>query len=595
MTRAHPCYQGRHSLRPSNLATIKRFLALGPWFWPPESESEAFATAATVIADGPPQIQPGQFPLVAYASQTGSIWKLDPYLQHSDQGVSEFLIDAQTCWQTAVSAVPRSVPVLWKGLTPLRSRPLLASFCIGGGKAAALGDRSFGLAFALAIISEIAGIPAPSDITASATIDEFGNPGPVGGLAQKIDAITDYAPGIRRFFVHKGQLDEATEAARDRLEIVGVTSLAEAISTVFPELLSALIDRAQSPQDRSLHIEEMFQLAIGRRDSMVEWKALKHAAESAGRAWQDLPDEQNRMLDFVIAISDRHDGNQGALEIPPLSWLQKFTQPFRTEILAHLVQQSTDTGNPEPKEILEFAEPHLIRGPDAFPVHLKLLGSLGRLLYVLGDHQEALDHQIEAIEAWLARRRYDEVSYPLSFAFDVAGALGDQTAFQHLEDLEHQWQTLGAITKTNYAYIACSKARALWLFQRHEESEALLREALAIPDMSTSFRQTICRRLTQVLEHEGRHTEVETLALDHPNIELSWLTSHPSAETLKETEEQWLLLELSRKVHFGDHNEALHLVERLLAKKPQSITNMLRYARVSDEHKPAFLVRYYTY
>lgn len=101
---------------------------------------------------------------------------------------------------------------------------------------------SAGLAFTLTIIDEL----SPGDLTGgrkvavTGTIDPNGGVGEVGGVRQKTAAAID--AGARLFLVPKAEVREARERAGDRLEVVGVGAIQDA--------LRALRERGGAPVEK---------------------------------------------------------------------------------------------------------------------------------------------------------------------------------------------------------------------------------------------------------------------------------------------------------------------------------------------------------
>ena len=93
---------------------------------------------------------------------------------------------------------------------------------------------SAGLAFALSVVDLL----TPGELTegrpvaVTGTISPDGSVGTVGGIAQKVRAVE--RRNFRLMLVPEGQYDEAVSAASGALEIVEVSSMAEALATVAP-------------------------------------------------------------------------------------------------------------------------------------------------------------------------------------------------------------------------------------------------------------------------------------------------------------------------------------------------------------------------
>lgn len=95
-----------------------------------------------------------------------------------------------------------------------------------------IGGPSAGLTFALSIIDLL----TPEDLTGGKTIadtgqiDADGNIGAIGGIRQKVAAARSRGADV--FLVPKTQLDEALDAAGDDLQVIGVSTLAQALEAL---------------------------------------------------------------------------------------------------------------------------------------------------------------------------------------------------------------------------------------------------------------------------------------------------------------------------------------------------------------------------
>jgi PDZ domain-containing protein len=95
-----------------------------------------------------------------------------------------------------------------------------------------VGGPSAGLAFTLAVIDVL----TPGELTGghrvavTGTMDLDGRVGPVGGGAQKAIAVRD--AGYEVFLVPSAELDEVQEAVGDRVEVVAVDTLEEALEAL---------------------------------------------------------------------------------------------------------------------------------------------------------------------------------------------------------------------------------------------------------------------------------------------------------------------------------------------------------------------------
>ena len=95
-----------------------------------------------------------------------------------------------------------------------------------------IGGPSAGLAMTLSLIDSLSkgSLTGHHRIAATGTIDQFGNVGDVGGVAQKTVAVGD--AGAKVFFVPRVEVATAKANAPSGLRIVGVTRLSQVLSTL---------------------------------------------------------------------------------------------------------------------------------------------------------------------------------------------------------------------------------------------------------------------------------------------------------------------------------------------------------------------------
>lgn len=95
-----------------------------------------------------------------------------------------------------------------------------------------IGGPSAGLAMTLSLIDSLSkgSLTGHHRIAATGTIDQFGNVGDVGGVAQKTVAVGD--AGAKVFFVPRVEVATAKANAPSGLRIVGVTKLSQVLSTL---------------------------------------------------------------------------------------------------------------------------------------------------------------------------------------------------------------------------------------------------------------------------------------------------------------------------------------------------------------------------
>jgi hypothetical protein len=148
----------------------------------------------------------------------------------------------------------------------------------------------------------------------------------------------------------------------------------------------------------------------------------------------------------------------------------------------------------------------LVRGPDAFPEHLRLAGALGRLAATRGRLDDALDLQFEAAEGWLTRPElHQEVSYPLSEAFRLASVLESHVALDVAERLRARAVRAGALSPSS-PWVESSRARALVILRRpRTEILSTLEPLLAGAPAHCTY---IARRARRVLAVRDGETDL---------------------------------------------------------------------------------------
>lgn len=470
----HP-YLERDGLLDPQQRTLRRALRAGPWFWPEEWEDRDAVDRAVSISGlpGPPPMSPGMALLAAVGRQAEvSLWVLEPAASESQSSV-ELGPQARQAWDVAGVALPRSMPVLWSSVRGAHERAPRVRMSFHGPPSGGLDGASFGLALLLSMASNVLGRATDRDFIALAGINEQGNTLPVEGLREKIGGVARCAPGVSRVLVCATQLDAAREVAdRVGLDALPVVSANEAISQVFPDLHRLLVELGSHEEGRREFVETLFRLAAGDRGATVAWAPVHMAATLAldTSGW-GLSESDRWKLEFARAVALRHEKNAGAMQVPPREWLLGLAQPLRLWVVAHVVQQSADSGVPSGEEAVDLASQHLVRGLDAFEGHLRLLGALGRLEAACGKPEEALELQQECARGWLERRLYRDSSYALCEWFRLAGALRLGESFEAAQQCLDQVVSL--IGSESY-WTRWARGRGLVLLGRNEEALPLL-------------------------------------------------------------------------------------------------------------------------
>ena len=383
-------------------------LGAGPWCWPRDRERLDRMTRR--LGDVPaPRV--GSIAAVTVQSDTVVLWHV---AQGRPGGAGATLGPAmRASWRDAGIAVPRGLPVLWTSMHDATARSPDITYLASVRSTSGVPDLrypidgpSFGLAFCLSLASSVLDCALPGDIVASATVDAAGNVGPVGGLDAEGGGPGPH--GAARHAADRGRQPSATEAeahAGDHLRVVPVTHAAEAIDVAFGDRLSGLIvDAGQDPQRRDELTASFFRLALMGSDGLVDWAPVMRGAKLALDRWTELSADARYRLEFAHAVAARHHVNGGAIGMPPDGWLASLPRMLRVQVIAHLVQQSADTGAPAPDVI----EPHAARRArprDRGVVARRscgLRGALARLHAVTGRAAGALAAQERLAQAFAA-------------------------------------------------------------------------------------------------------------------------------------------------------------------------------------------------
>ncbi len=592
------------NIRPGS--RLLKSLQQSPWPWPNPAEHPAiFGNACKrTHLPGPPQLAIGDTPLLTANGYQGSLWKLSALQPAYSQAVP-FNTEAQKAWQFAMLALPKAAPLIWKSLSTHRQCPSgatrLASTSTNTQYTTqfenSLDGSSFGLSFALALASIAFNEPLPPDIAATAAIDADGNLLAIDGLHEKISVLIQYAPAIRRLFVHKSQMEEAERlAAGTHLEIIGIVHLHHALPTVFENLDKLILRNGSNHAARAQIVDSIFDLILSGGSALSAWRPVQNAALKALNDWPDLTESQQHKLRFAAASAARHFNNerprQFELTMPPETWFQEIPQPKRLDCLANYVQNMSDTGHPSEHLVLPIAQKHLVRGNDAFPAHLRLLGSLARFYSATNRLQDALKMQQEAAHGWWLRGQINEISYPLSEWFRLIGLL-ETSSTDHASLLAEADQLFArvehdpALGTTDYIQLA----RATTYLRCNIPAAFILPtlEKLCAPPTDKNLRAAATRWLVFAHDHNN-HTEKAQAAIQrlHPGGDIHAVANERSQITLQ-------LIQLDRAIRNNDHPTAHQALKSILSLEPEPSQKILHTSACPPELHPQHLQRHYPY
>lgn len=559
-------------------ARIALVLAQGPWCWPREGDA---LTRAREIAGGDcPRGMPGDTLMAAIGDSGPSLWALHLGREGDGRsGEASFGSRARRAWMDASAALPRSVPVLWDSVSRLGALPM-AAFRLAGlpreGKVdtpeSVLDGASFGVSFLLAMASWVFRRPLPDELAASAALDPTGEVRPVDGLEDKIRILRERAPCVRRILVASVQTAEARSFAGPELEVEAVRSAGEALDRAFgTELSSLLIVEGSDPKRRAELVRSFFRLAIAGRGAVVDWTPVYEAARIAAAHWGPLNTAETSELSFARMVAARHEGRSVQELMPGAAWLASLPAPVRVDVVAHLVQQSADAGYPGAQEALELARSHLVRGKEAFPPHLRLLGARGRLLASLGRLDEAMDAQREAAFGWWDRMELAESSYPVSEWLRLCGARRAAAAFEEADNLVQRITSLEPESGLGSPYVRLSRCRALVQLGRGAEAEEALQALFSDASQPAHVVGAAGRWLARSFDaraEAARATEVR-----------AGLRKMAEAQSKAGAFDRAIALaDLDQALMIGSFSEASIAIERLREREPGLTSSLLASA-----------------
>lgn len=578
--------------RPSRIdrAEGEALLRKGPWAWPYAHQVHAFEQARAFAGGEPPAARPGEALLLAVdAHDTGWVWALSPAAEPLAAGPAAnadrvvFGDAAERAWGLAEQLLPRVLPVMWRSVAAASGQGPRAR-CLAGSPhphlrhgvtlqpQARLEGPSFGLSFLLGLASAVLGVPLPEDLAATAALRECGRLAGVAGLAHKLRALTEICPRVTRVLVAAENKEEAKRLAGDALRVIGCATIADAFREALPDPTKALerLGDKTAPADQPQHVRAFFRLATGPRAAVPEWTPIAAAADVMLERWSELGPLDRERLDIARQIAHRHASNTGTPFALSAALIAATPQPERTALLAHRAQQAADGEAPR-AEVLQLAaelERHLVRGPDAFPAHLGLLGALARIWAVTGRPEDALRAQEDAAQGWLDRNEPAGVSQPLSEMLRLAGALGDAAAFARACETRRRAKVSGAFTAPgSESYVTCAHARALASLEPSDEAVPLLRSAIETTRVPHLVSES-CRTLVGCLVELGRHGEA-----DEVERVLAARTNLPG-EAGDEARCSLLLVQLDRAVRGTDDATTAHALARFRAAQPGPVGHL---------------------
>ena len=590
----------RESLHAREQAELRALLRLSPWPWPNQEPWKARASAVAEL-DAPPSLRPGDVALLS-ANEPGMPEGAGLWLLRISPGwtpSSGPLVSADQAWSDAKAAVATALPVLWKDARPVLGRkelpPVELVEALGDHWPSVLAGGSFGLSLTLALASELLELPIPPTVVATACVNANGSLAPVRGLPAKIRLVAERAPGVTRLLVCDSQAAEASSCwerlrAPDSMDVVGVATAAQAVELAFPQAVEVWRRRGLDPALRSAGARSLFLMALSERACAPDWSPVRRAARVAIESWEGVEEDDAFRLHFCDAVAARHQGESVPLRSPGPRLFKDLPQPLRLDCIAHVVQHAADTGTPEPDPTLELGRGFLVEGPDAFPQHLKLMGSLGRLLATMVQPADALEMQLMALQGWIVRPCHQGASYPLAEAYRLAGALEELDAFDAISDMDLQLRS--RLRAEDRLFVDNERACALARLARRAEARPLLESAWS--SVQIPFLRYRAGRHLLLLERSSEgHGDVR--AAVEAAIQAG---SQPgSSGPIHYAHRTGLLCELDTALASGELEHAIRLADQLEQADPGLIATMHRFhAAVSPGWDwPHYLCRFYPY
>lgn len=533
--------------------------------------------------------EPGETLLAAVAGNGGSLWVLKPRAcEPYDGELAKSCQDQLECARRIVSrelgliSDPRG-PQAWT-VVPIKAR-----------QDTVLRGDSFGLSFCLAMASAMLHLELPADLAASAGVRADGSLHPVEGLNSKLEVLTAWAPGVRCFLVTPEQEAQARELAASMgaaVEVVGVDSLASAISVAFPNLVERAARHWTDPAARQRVTQRLFYQTVERSASLLRYEGVANACEHLGPFAVDGSNEA-RMLEFTRIVARGHDSSEEPLPLHE-AWLSGMRAPIRKRVLAHVVSRSLYAVAADRQRILEYAERALSHDPqDDSPEDLEVLGAVGRVLAPLGEYERALGSLRRALDGWLELRHWAAASYALSEVVRITGvALGVVELEQLIGARVLPLLASGELDEVGRAFVVFAVARA-WA-------------QLANPAKCLHWMREVAAQHGADFDHTPPHLEASRLRwelvaaarLNDPKAALlkTSLQALANGRHRRDTEFAWVLAQLDEILATDRSTDLTQCLERFRELEPKAfeLATALSVTSTAADRARA-LTRHYPY
>lgn len=421
------------SLGVGERSMVRRALA-APWLFPlGELRAQASALRAP---DGDSDSKPGEAILVSVAKDftRRSLWRLRRGAA-VPRSSPPFLESARTALQLAERTVTRDLPYL-PGLEAMhRPGVWFAEYLWseGSGIDQELDGPSYGASMLIAVASLVMGVPAATDLAASAELLPNGALGEVGELEHKLAVLAGSALGVKRVVVANSQKLAAEARAKSvapGLAIVGASTVRDLFTAAFPDVDKQLQATWSDPGSARILARRLFFLTlegVQNGHPILNWRGVHNAA---GLLLEALPPQELVALQearFARLVSARHCGEPNArIPWPDAEALQGMPRPVRLRYLAHAVQSAYDANAPDLSSIVDDVLRKASSVIDCHDVELQLLGATSRALSGLRRYDEAASLLARVVEGWMGLNLAADSSYALCELIRVMGIRGDR-------------------------------------------------------------------------------------------------------------------------------------------------------------------------
>jgi hypothetical protein len=364
----------------------------------------------------------------------------------------------------------------------------------------------------LAAASDIADVPLRPELLVSAEVDVSGALKPVRHTDEKRLGLNVLAPRLNDVRMW-GEVEPSDMNIGTLIEVAG--------------LHEALRDGPPGTAEEKLRALDDI-VFVGSR-ALSSWKSVARAADTV-RGTPGVSAHLVTRAYAARAIARRHDGLTDP-EMPTLRAIFAACVPgTQAQYLAHLVQHATDDKGIviDDETLVEVrrytAEVEQTERP-TWPASIRLYGAWAR------NHQaawrrealaEGLRMSLLACEAWRRHSVEAEISYPLSEAYRLCGALGDTDAFALCERIRFRWEARVRPVDSAH-YVPLNRARAQVLLSEDagtppRDAEVVLKMLLSDRDAPPHIRASAHRWLRRA--SRGAHV---TLPDDPEQVALARL------------------------------------------------------------------------